>query len=324
MRGIAWLQVMPRLSSELILEAFDRRLESLQRRIDGLKGLVDRVEVVSAEVRAGQKDPSKRGTISRSTGPGRLWKRRKAATTSAFENSFRRLGTQALKTRFEKYARDFLGSAGGECPDPRSRLRPRRVSSSTQEGRPRWSRCREQCVGGGSVPARAVSGRGRRRSHPIPEGRLPERVQWEVFSPRKWPSTCPRPFCRRCSSEAHRVLMKRGGLLIHRDGESAKRHRIPRGLQPRSDPSEAASSGDTVFPRRGRRDSPTCGSRCCLRSNPSPQLRTDRRLVGHVPPNVVEAFNENVDRLNALLYGSLEYALSRPSIGAARGTEFLR
>ncbi|MBX7187536.1 MAG: hypothetical protein K1Y01_20495, partial [Vicinamibacteria bacterium] len=40
------------LRSELILEAFDRRLESLHRRIDGLKGLVDRVEVIGAEVRA--------------------------------------------------------------------------------------------------------------------------------------------------------------------------------------------------------------------------------------------------------------------------------
>ncbi len=38
--------------SELILEAFDRRQESLGRRFDGLLALRDRVELVSAEVRA--------------------------------------------------------------------------------------------------------------------------------------------------------------------------------------------------------------------------------------------------------------------------------
>jgi hypothetical protein len=38
--------------SELILEAFDRRLESLDRRIDGLLDLHHRLETVAEEVRA--------------------------------------------------------------------------------------------------------------------------------------------------------------------------------------------------------------------------------------------------------------------------------
>ncbi len=38
--------------SELVLEAFDRRLESLGRRLEGLLALRDRLESVSEEVRA--------------------------------------------------------------------------------------------------------------------------------------------------------------------------------------------------------------------------------------------------------------------------------
>ena len=45
--------------------------------------------------------------------------------------------------------------------------------------------------------------------------------------------------------------------------------------------------------------------------SPVEPLSQLRRIDGAsaVPATVVEAFNENVDRLNALLYGSLEYAL---------------
>jgi O-antigen chain-terminating methyltransferase len=45
--------------------------------------------------------------------------------------------------------------------------------------------------------------------------------------------------------------------------------------------------------------------------SPMEPLSQLRRLdsTSAVPGPVVDAFNENVDRLNALLYGSLEYAL---------------
>ena len=45
--------------------------------------------------------------------------------------------------------------------------------------------------------------------------------------------------------------------------------------------------------------------------SPVEPLSQLRRIEGSsaTAPDVVEAFNENVDRLNALLYGSLEYAL---------------
>ena len=45
--------------------------------------------------------------------------------------------------------------------------------------------------------------------------------------------------------------------------------------------------------------------------SPVEPLSQLRKIEGSAAtaPNVVEAFNENVDRLNALLYGSLEYAL---------------
>ena len=55
--------------------------------------------------------------------------------------------------------------------------------------------------------------------------------------------------------------------------------------------------------------------------SPIEPLSQLRKLNGTsaVPGSVVEAFNENVDRLNGLLYGSLEYALYARRAGGARG-----
>ncbi len=98
------------LRSEMILEAFDRRLESLQMRIDGFKGLVDRVEVIGAEVRA------VRETLANSApGPEAARDAVEAAQSSsyaAFENTFRR-SDDALASRFAGYAQAFSGIPQG-------------------------------------------------------------------------------------------------------------------------------------------------------------------------------------------------------------------
>ncbi|HQZ18499.1 MAG TPA: methionine biosynthesis protein MetW, partial [Vicinamibacteria bacterium] len=98
------------LRSELILEAFDRRLESLHLRIDGLKGLVDRVEVIGAEVRA------VRETIEGKAPSPELARAAVDAAESsayaAFENRFRR-SDEALASRFEKHAGAFAVAPAG-------------------------------------------------------------------------------------------------------------------------------------------------------------------------------------------------------------------
>jgi O-antigen chain-terminating methyltransferase len=71
--------------SELILEAFDRRLESLGRRLEGLLALRDRVEALSAELRA------VRGALAGAT-PAQAAEVAPAAADGAyvaFENRFR-------------------------------------------------------------------------------------------------------------------------------------------------------------------------------------------------------------------------------------------
>ena len=73
--------------SELILEAFDRRLESLGRRFEGLLALRDRLETVSEEVRA------VRGTLAAAAPPPAVAAAagRAAADSAytAFENRYR-------------------------------------------------------------------------------------------------------------------------------------------------------------------------------------------------------------------------------------------
>lgn len=90
--------------SELILEAFDRRLESLGRRLEGLMALRDRVEALSAELRA------VRGGLERPT-PVQAAEVARAASDSvyvAFENRFRG-SPEDVAERLEDYVALFRG-----------------------------------------------------------------------------------------------------------------------------------------------------------------------------------------------------------------------
>lgn len=94
--------------AELILEAFDRRQESLARRLDGLLALRDRVEALSEELRA------LRGTLAAAAPPPAL---AEAATRAAeesgyaaFENRFRG-SREEIRERLAAYAPLFEGLA---------------------------------------------------------------------------------------------------------------------------------------------------------------------------------------------------------------------
>lgn len=94
--------------AELILEAFDRRQESLARRLQGLLGLRDRLEAVSEEVRA------VRGALAAGLPPPAVAavavKAAEDSVYAAFENRFR--GSQdEVKERLAPYAELFRGLA---------------------------------------------------------------------------------------------------------------------------------------------------------------------------------------------------------------------
>lgn len=287
------------LRSELILEAFDRRLESLQRRIDGFKGLIDRVEVMGAEVRAVRETLQ---NAALSAGPARAAV--EAAESSAyvaFENSFRR-SSKSLASRFEKYVRDFSGPSSG--------------SPVLDLGCGRGEFLE-------ALKAAAITGRGvesnasavaacRASGLDVVEGDLvhflkatPPGSVGGVFAAQV-AEHLPPPVLQALLVEAHRVL-KSGGLLILET------------VNPRS-----VTGFLEVFNRDLTHQKPLHPDTLSFLAaaagfvdvriemlSPVEPLSQLRRIEGSssVPPVVVEAFNENVDRLNALLYGPLEYAL---------------
>jgi len=287
------------LRSELILEAFDRRLESLHRRIDGLKGLVDRVEVIGAEVRAVRETLS-----SKAPSPELAAAAADAAESSAytaFENRFRR-SDEALASRFAKYAADFskgpeglpvldLGCGRGEflLSLAGAGLKGRGVESNAS-----------------AVAACVASGLEVARGDLIQFLKSMETGSVGGVFAAQVAEHLPPPVLEALLLEAHRVLAK-GGLLIletvnprsvtgllevfNRDLSHVKP------LHPETLSFLASAKGFTDV-------------RVEMLS-PVEALSQLRKIDGTstVPPAVVEAFNENVDRLNALLYGSLEYAL---------------
>jgi O-antigen chain-terminating methyltransferase len=287
------------LRSELILEAFDRRLESLHRRIDGLKALVDRVEVIGAEVRA------VRETLeSKASSPELARAAADAAESSAyvaFENRFRR-SDEALTARFAKYATDFSkGPAGAAILDlgcgrgeflqalSKSGLKGRGVESNAS-----------------AVAVCQAKGLDVVRGDLIEFLKTVETGSVGGVFAAQVAEHLPPPVLQALLVEARRVLTKNGLLILETVNPRSVTgllevfnrdltHQKP--LHPETLSFLAAAAGFTDA--RVEMLSPV---------EPLSQLR---RIDGSsaVPATVVEAFNENVDRLNALLYGSLEYAL---------------
>jgi O-antigen chain-terminating methyltransferase len=287
------------LRSELILEAFDRRLESLHRRIDGLQGLLDRVEIVGAEVRAvretlTQKIPS----------PDRARAAAEAAESSlyvAFENRFRR-SDEALVARFAKYAVDFatrpphstvfdLGCGRGEFLQAleKAGIRGRGVESNASAA----ATC--QASGLDVTCGDLIQFMKAAESGSI-GGVFAAQVAEHL----------PPPVLQALLVEAFRVL-KAGGLLILET------------VNPRS-----VTGLLEVFNRDLTHEKPLHPETLSFLASaagfadvriemlsPVESLSQLRRLEGSaaLPASMVETFNENVDRLNGLLYGPLEYAL---------------
>jgi O-antigen chain-terminating methyltransferase len=265
--------------SELILEAFDRRLESLGRRFEGLLALRDRLETVSEEVRA------VRGALAAAAPPPAVAAAaaRAAADSAytAFENRYRG-GREEIRERLAGYVSWFeglppvvdLGCGRGEFL---ALLKQRGIAARGVEGNANAVReCRDEPAGSlGGVFAAQVA---EHLPPPLPLGLL---------------------------AEAHRAL-RPGGLLVLETVNPRSvvgflevynrdlTHERP--LHPETLSFLAAAQGFTDV-------------RFELRSPVDPSSRLSPIPGDGLPERAAAALNENVERLNGLLYGPLEYAL---------------
>jgi O-antigen chain-terminating methyltransferase len=281
--------------AEQVLEVFDRRLESMGERLEGLAALRDRIEVLSEEVRA------VRGGLEAGAPPpevARATARAAADSTyTAFENRFRGAREQ-VRTRQQDYVELFrdqtpvvdLGCGRGEFLDL---LRTAGIDARGVEGNANVVReCRE-------------------RGLEVVHGDLVEYLQAQgagslggVFAAQV-AEHLPPPVLGTLLAEAHRTLRGGGVLLLETPNPASAlafhdvfirdlTHERP--LHPETLRFLAAAAGFSDVRVQMR--------------NPVPEDVRLRLLPGSgLPPPVIQVLNENVERLNSLLFAPLDYAL---------------
>jgi SAM-dependent methyltransferase len=281
--------------AELILEAFDRRQESLARRFDGLLALRDRMEALGEEVRA------VRGTLAAGAPPPELaGAAQRAAVDShytAFENVYR--GTrEEIRERLLPYLEMLdhqspivdLGCGRGELL---GLLKAHGLSARGVEGNVQAVReCREaglDVVQGDLVEFLRAEG----------EGSLGAVVAIQVAE------HLPPPVLQSMLKEAHRALRPAGLLVLETVNPRSVigflevfnrdlTHEKPLHPDTLRFLAAAAGFGDV---------------RIELRSPVEAQDRLRSIPAEGLPEPAAQALNENVERLNALVYGPREYAL---------------
>jgi len=281
--------------AELVLESFDRRQESLARRVDGLQALRDRLETVSEEVRA------VRGALVSAppSGPAAAAAERAAGAAgyAAFENRFRG-SPEEIRARLAPYVELFrsrapvvdLGCGRGEFLEL----------------------LREAGVAARGVEANAHTAReSRQRGLDVAEGDLLEFLRAQpdgslggVFAAQV-AEHLPPDVLQGLLREAHRAL-RPGGLLALETVNPRSlvgflevyirdlTHERP--LHPDTLRFLAAAAGFTDV-------------RVEWRAPVDPAARLQGVPADGLPPAAAQALNENVERLNALLYGPQEYVL---------------
>jgi O-antigen chain-terminating methyltransferase len=281
--------------SELILEAFDRRQESLARRLEGLLALRDRIETLSEEVRA-----VRRGLESSAPAPDVAAGAARAAADSAytaFENRFRG-SREEVRERLASYVPLFQGLA---------------PVVDLGCGRGEFL----ELLGESGIEARGVEGNAhvarecRERGLDVSDGDLVGFLQQQtdgalggVFAAQVIEHLPPAAL-QQALRESHRAL-RPGGLLVfetvnvrsvigfHEVYIRDLSHERPLHPETLSFLAAAAGFSDVRVEMRSPVDA---ASR--LQPVPSEGL----------PERTAAALNENVERLNGLLYGPQEYAL---------------
>jgi SAM-dependent methyltransferase len=281
--------------AELILEAFDRRQESLARRFDGLLALRDRMETLGEEVRA------VRGTLAAGAPPPEVARSAERAAAdaryTAFENRYRG-PREEIRERIAPYL-DLLeplapivdlGCGRGELL---LLLKAKGVAARGIEGNAQAVReCREaglDVVQGDLVDfLRAEQ-----------EGSLGAIVAIQVAE------HLPPAALQSMLTEAHRSLRSGGLLLLETVNPRSVvgflevfnrdlTHERPLHPDTLRFLAAAAGFGDV---------------RIELRSPVEPQDKLQAIPTEGLPATAAQALNENVERLNALVYGPREYAL---------------
>jgi O-antigen chain-terminating methyltransferase len=282
--------------AELILEAFDRRQEALARRLEGLLALRDRLESVSEEVRA-LRGALEAGPPPEASVAEAVSRAARDSVYAAFENRFRG-ALEEIRERFTPYVELFrglapvvdLGCGRGEFLEL---LRDAGVAAHGVESNARFVReCRE-------------------RGLDVAEGDLVAFLRGAadgslggVFAAQV-AEHLPPPVLQEMLREVHRAL-RPGGLLVLETVNPRSvvgflevynrdlTHERP--LHPETLTFLAAACGFTDV-------------RVELKTPVEPAARLQEVPPEGLPPAAVRALNENIARLNELLYGPQEYAL---------------
>jgi O-antigen chain-terminating methyltransferase len=281
--------------AEQLLEVFGRRLDEMHRRLDGLLALRDRLEVLSEEVRA-----LREGLLAEAPPPQVARSAARAAADSAytaFENRFRgsREDVRARQADYVALLREQapvvdLGCGRGELLDL---LRAADVEARGVESTAHAVR---EC---------------RARGLDVVEGDLVEFLRSQeagrlgaVFAAQV-AEHLPPPVLAALLAEAHRALRPGGLLVLETVNPSSAlgfldvfirdlTHERP--LHPETLRFLAAAAGFSE-------------ARIEMRSPVPDDVRLHLVPGGGLPPPVVKALNENVERLNALLFAPVDYAL---------------
>lgn len=279
--------------AELILEAFDRRLESLARRLEGLLALRDRVDTLTEETRG------VRAALESAPAPARaaVQQAALAATYTAFERRFRGK-PEEIRERLAGYVELFqglspvaeLGSGGGEFLDL---LKAAGISARGVEQNARFT---AECRGRGLDVEQGDLLAFLRSLGPDSLGGVFAAQVAEHLTPAVLTETL---------AECYRALRK-GGLLVIETVNTRSvygllevfqrdlTHEKP--LHPETLSFLAAAAGFSDV--RVEMKSPVEAS---TRLQPVP--------AEGLPPRTAGILNENLERLNAILFGPQEYAL---------------
>jgi O-antigen chain-terminating methyltransferase len=281
--------------AEQLLDLFARRLDALGERLEGLLALRDRVETLGEEARAVRESLAAAAPLPEVARAAERAARASAYT--AFENRFRG-SREEIRARQDADARLFdglspvvdLGCGRGEFLEL---LRARGVSGRGVEANARAVR---EC---------------RAKGLDVVEGDLVEFLRAQppgslggVFAAQVAEHLSPAAL-QELLAEAHRALRPGGRLLLETVNAASAfaflevylrdlTHETP--LHPETLRFLAAAAGFT-------------DARIDRRSPVPPDVRLHLVPGGGMPPPVVKALNENVERLNALLFAPVDYAL---------------